>query len=64
MYDFLAGEDRYKRSLADGSHRQTWAEAGPFWSPRLLFRAGLGVVRGPRGAVGRVSENFTSSLPD
>jgi CelD/BcsL family acetyltransferase involved in cellulose biosynthesis len=41
IYDFLAGEDRYKRSLADQSHRQTWAEAGPYWSPRLLLRAGL-----------------------
>jgi CelD/BcsL family acetyltransferase involved in cellulose biosynthesis len=38
IYDFLAGEDRYKRSLADSSDRQNWVEAGPFWSPRLLFR--------------------------
>lgn len=39
VYDFLAGEDRYKRSLADRSHRQIWAMAGPIWSPRLLVRA-------------------------
>jgi CelD/BcsL family acetyltransferase involved in cellulose biosynthesis len=45
IYDFLAGEDRYKRSLSDGSHRQTWAAAGPFWSPRLMIRAGLALVR-------------------
>jgi CelD/BcsL family acetyltransferase involved in cellulose biosynthesis len=45
IYDFLAGEDRYKRSLADGFHRQTWAAAGPFWSPRLLVRAGLALAR-------------------
>jgi CelD/BcsL family acetyltransferase involved in cellulose biosynthesis len=41
IYDFLAGEDRYKRSLADRAHRQIWAEAGPFWSPRLLIRASV-----------------------
>ena len=45
VYDFLAGEDRYKRSLADGSHQQIWARAGPFWSPRLLFRRGLLLFR-------------------
>ncbi len=38
-YDFLAGDDRYKRSLADQSHPQFWLEAGPLWSPRLLPRA-------------------------
>jgi CelD/BcsL family acetyltransferase involved in cellulose biosynthesis len=44
-YDFLAGEDRYKRSLADSSHRQIWAAAGPAWSPRLLLRAGFDMIR-------------------
>jgi CelD/BcsL family acetyltransferase involved in cellulose biosynthesis len=39
IYDFLAGEDRYKRSLANSSHRQIWTESGPIWSPRLLIRA-------------------------
>jgi CelD/BcsL family acetyltransferase involved in cellulose biosynthesis len=37
-YDFLAGDDRYKRSLADMSHPQYWLEAGPYWSVRLLRR--------------------------
>jgi CelD/BcsL family acetyltransferase involved in cellulose biosynthesis len=37
-YDFLAGGDRYKRSMADRAHSQFWMEAGPLWSPRLLFR--------------------------
>lgn len=37
-YDFLAGGDRYKRSLADGSNQLYWMEAGPAWSPRLLSR--------------------------
>ena len=35
-YDFLAGDDRYKRSLADQSSPQIWLEAGPLWSTRLL----------------------------
>lgn len=38
IYDFLAGEDRYKRSLADASYRQVWAAAGPRWSPHLRVR--------------------------
>ena len=40
-YDFLAGDDRYKRSLADGSYQQIWARAGPFWSPPLLLRGAI-----------------------
>ena len=44
-YDFLAGEDRYKRSLSEGSHRQVWVEGGSAWSPHLLLRAGLDVIR-------------------
>jgi CelD/BcsL family acetyltransferase involved in cellulose biosynthesis len=47
IYDFLAGEDRYKRSLAERTHRQTWLEVGPFWSPRLLLRAGVRSFRRP-----------------
>jgi CelD/BcsL family acetyltransferase involved in cellulose biosynthesis len=39
VYDFLAGDDRYKRSLASQSQSQFWLEVGPFWSPRLLARA-------------------------
>jgi CelD/BcsL family acetyltransferase involved in cellulose biosynthesis len=44
-YDFLAGEDRYKRSLADRAHRQFWVEAGPVWSCRLLVRMLLSRIR-------------------
>jgi CelD/BcsL family acetyltransferase involved in cellulose biosynthesis len=44
-YDFLAGNDRYKRSLADAAHQQIWAVAGPLWSPRMLLRTGLDRVR-------------------
>jgi CelD/BcsL family acetyltransferase involved in cellulose biosynthesis len=39
IYDFLAGDDRFKRSLATQSQSQYWLELGPFWSPRLLPRA-------------------------
>jgi CelD/BcsL family acetyltransferase involved in cellulose biosynthesis len=45
VYDFLAGDDRYKRSLADLSHRQSWVQAGPVWSPRLLLRMASDLVR-------------------
>lgn len=38
VYDFLAGNDRYKRSLANASYQQAWLETGPFWSPGLLVR--------------------------
>jgi CelD/BcsL family acetyltransferase involved in cellulose biosynthesis len=60
VYDFLAGADRYKRSLADRSHWQSWAETGPFWSPRLLFRVGLDVVR--RGSIERGRGSKTVSV--
>ena len=39
IYDFLAGEDRYKCSLADRAHQQFWVRAGPIWSPRLMAEA-------------------------
>jgi CelD/BcsL family acetyltransferase involved in cellulose biosynthesis len=48
IYDFLAGEDRYKRSLAGETQQQVWAVAGPVWSPHLLLRAGLHGVRSMR----------------
>lgn len=37
-YDFLAGGDRYKRSLANRTERLYWLEAGPSWALRLLRR--------------------------
>jgi CelD/BcsL family acetyltransferase involved in cellulose biosynthesis len=36
-YEFLAGDDRYKRSLSDHDRPQYWVEAGPAWAPRLLL---------------------------
>jgi CelD/BcsL family acetyltransferase involved in cellulose biosynthesis len=44
-YDFLAGDDRYKRSLSDQVHPQYWLEAGPAWAPRLLLRKTLDTLR-------------------
>jgi CelD/BcsL family acetyltransferase involved in cellulose biosynthesis len=55
-YDFLAGDDRYKRSLADQFHQQIWLESGPIWSIRLLPRALLRQFRS-------VSEDFTALIP-
>ena len=37
-YDFLAGGDRYKHSLAAGSTQRYWLAAGPVWSPGLMSR--------------------------
>lgn len=37
IYDFLAGESRYKQSLADGAETMYWLTAGPWWSPRMLL---------------------------
>jgi CelD/BcsL family acetyltransferase involved in cellulose biosynthesis len=45
VYDFLAGDDRYKRSLGDHAYRQYWAEFGPFWSLPLLLRKTRAVLR-------------------
>ncbi len=45
VYDFLAGDSRYKRSLSDGAHRQIWARAGQLWSPPLLIERSLRVFR-------------------
>jgi CelD/BcsL family acetyltransferase involved in cellulose biosynthesis len=59
IYDFLAGDDRYKRSLADQSHQQFWLEAGPFWSMRLLPRALVRRIGWPRP----VSGEFTALAP-
>ena len=36
-YDFLAGDDRYKRSLADRSARLHWIEVGSPYAPRFLL---------------------------
>jgi len=45
VYDFLAGEDRYKRSLSDRSHQQIWTRAGPLCAPSLMFRRAVEALR-------------------
>jgi CelD/BcsL family acetyltransferase involved in cellulose biosynthesis len=40
VYDFLAGDDRYKTSFANAATMLRWLEAAPRWSPRgLALRA-------------------------
>lgn len=59
-YDFLAGEDRYKRSLAGSSHPQLWVEAGPRWSYRLLAELAVARIRtAAAGASGRFTQTGT-----
>ena len=45
IYDFLAGEDRYKRSLADTSHQQIWAQIGCRSSAHMWLRQGMRLFR-------------------
>ena len=35
-YDFLAGDARYKTSLANATRRLSWLETGPVWRPTAL----------------------------
>ena len=37
-YDFLAGDDRYKRSLSTGTDLMHWLEIGVPWAPHRLLR--------------------------
>ena len=37
-YDFLAGDDRYKRSLSDGDAIMSWFGVDSIWSPRRTGR--------------------------
>jgi CelD/BcsL family acetyltransferase involved in cellulose biosynthesis len=37
VYDFLAGDQRYKRSFAGGDQTLCWAELAPAWSVRALM---------------------------
>jgi CelD/BcsL family acetyltransferase involved in cellulose biosynthesis len=37
-YDFLAGDDRYKRSLSDGAETLHWIEVASRWSPGFMLR--------------------------
>lgn len=48
IYDFLAGEARYKRSLATASRELVWTEQVPAWSWRGLIARIAGAVRAGR----------------
>jgi CelD/BcsL family acetyltransferase involved in cellulose biosynthesis len=64
-YDFLAGDDRYKRSLSDRAETLHWIEVADPWSPRFLVRRALdfaiAVRRGGRGEALRPSADFKAS---
>lgn len=49
-YDFLAGDDRYKRSLSDQSETLHWIEVANPFSPRFLARRAWDFVTGRRRA--------------
>ena len=53
-YEFLAGDDRYKRSLSNGTRTLHWIEVDEWYSPRVLVRRGRDFVlrhmRGTRAA--------------
>jgi len=48
VYDFLAGDARYKRSLADDAEAMQWLLAAPCWSPCLLASRARAVLSGLR----------------
>jgi CelD/BcsL family acetyltransferase involved in cellulose biosynthesis len=52
-YDFLAGDDRYKRSLADRTESLHWIEVATPYSPRRLVHSLKGRVAGWRDAAVR-----------
>ncbi len=48
VYDFLAGDTRYKRSLADDAQTMQWLLAAPCWSPGLLASRTRALLSGLR----------------
>jgi len=48
-YDFLAGDDRYKRSLSDRSENLYWIEIANPYAPRFLARRAWDFVAGRHG---------------
>jgi len=47
-YDFLAGDDRYKRSLSDGAETLHWVEVASRWSVRFALRRAADFVTSGR----------------
>ncbi|MFT8245488.1 GNAT family N-acetyltransferase [Roseomonas sp. BN140053] len=56
VYDFLAGDQRYKRSLANGSEALWWAELVPNWSM-------LGLAARLRGSAAYLGSADHSAFP-
>ena len=55
LYDFLAGDDRYKRSLSDRAETLHWIEVACPYSPRILARRTWDFMTGalrPKGRPG------------
>ena len=44
-YEFLAGDDRYKRSLSDGAGTLHWITVDDWYAPRVLARRGRDFLR-------------------
>jgi CelD/BcsL family acetyltransferase involved in cellulose biosynthesis len=53
LYDFLAGDDRYKRSLSDRAETLHWIEVACPYSPRILARRTWDFVTGALRPGGR-----------
>jgi CelD/BcsL family acetyltransferase involved in cellulose biosynthesis len=52
-YDFLAGDDRYKRSLSDQAEVLHWIEVDNLFSSRFLVGRLKDLIKGRRGAAGK-----------
>ncbi len=60
-YDFLAGPDRYKATLADGAQELRWIELLPRWSPHGLAVRARGLAVRVRNAAERVRATANST---
>lgn len=61
-YDFLAGDDRYKRSLSDRAETLHWIEVANPYSPRFLARRLWAVVAGRRRVAHAAAETAGAGL--
>ena len=52
-YDFLAGDGRYKESLANAAHTLHWLRLLPRWHPRALAGPALSAAARAKAALGR-----------
>jgi CelD/BcsL family acetyltransferase involved in cellulose biosynthesis len=62
-YDFLAGDDRYKRSLSDRSELLHWIEVASPYSPRFLARRAWDLVTDRRPGVPAIARSPDASRP-